>query len=312
MYITRRRVNPRPASARRHTPFIPLRLVLFLLITPLLTLGSWLPATAQTIVSDPNTVVLPPIQMHLPLAYGEGEGVADCPTISSNRYETTPILGNPRSADVPPLFDPDLNLTRRGYKPIVSLLDLVAINGPTDDDAPQLAHLFRPVRVPTFRAVYQVYDWNWACCPGGALGQPITEPEVTLVEMETIPGELLYPPQRNANISRDFVAMVLYAEKFRITFTYTRDDSPAFGYVVHIDNFCVDPMLLALYEEMHAAGRDDLPALRRSDSLGIASSHSIFVAVRDTGSFMDPRSGKDWWQETVRALLAAQGAAIEE
>jgi hypothetical protein len=28
------------------------------------------------------------------------------------------------------------------------------------------------------------------------------------------------------------------------------------------------------------------------------------VAVRDSGSFMDPRSGKDWWQESVRLYLA--------
>jgi hypothetical protein len=265
---------------------------------------SWLPVSAQN--STPETIVLPPFQMRIPLVYGESTSTIACPTASTNIYETTPILGNPRDPNVPPYQDPDLNLLVRGYKPITALLNLIAINGPTDDDAPQLAFLFRPARVPTFRAVHQVHDWDWACCPGGKLGAPIADPEVTLVEMTTTAGELLYPPRRNANIGRDFVAMVLYAEKFRLTFTYTRDDTPAVGYLVHVENVCVDPNLLALYEQMHTEGRDDLPALRRSDIIGTAFSESVLVAVRDTGSFMDPRSGKDWWQDQVRALLATQ------
>jgi hypothetical protein len=39
-----------------------------------------------------------------------------------------------------------------------------------------------------------------------------------------------------------------------------------------------------------------LPALRGSQALGRARDASIGVAIRDTGSFMDPRSRKDWWQ----------------
>jgi hypothetical protein len=127
--------------------------------------------------------------------------------------------------------------------------------------------------------------------------------------MATTPGEAIYPPRRNATITRDFVAMVLYADQFQIALTYTRDDSPAYGYMIHLENVCVDPNLLSLYHAMHAEGRDDLPALRRSDNIGIAYSNSISVAVRDTGSFMDPRSAKDWWQETVRTLLAAQNGS---
>lgn len=283
----------------RHIPRWPLLFSLFLVIF------GWLPASAQT-PTEPDTVVLPPVQIHIPLVYGESTSVATCPLTSNHVYETTPILGNPRNPDRPPVFDPDLNLLVRGYRPITATLGLVGINGPTDDDAPQLAHLFRPARVPVFSAAHQVYNWDWECCPGGKLGEPIAEPEVTLVEMTTTPGEFIYPPRRHANIGRDFVALVLYAEKFRITFTYTREDTPAVGYLVHIDNFCVDPTLLALYTQLNAAGRDNLPALRRSDVIGTAFSDGIFVAIRDTGSFMDPRSGKDWWQETVRALLAGQ------
>ena len=141
----------------------------FLLCGLVLTTFGWLPASAQT-PTAPATVVLPPVQMHIPLVYGESTKVATCPLTSNNLYKTTPILGNPRNPDRPALFDPDLNLQVRGYRPITATLGLVNINGPTDDDAPQLAHLFRPVRVPTFSAVHQVYNWDWECCPGGKLG----------------------------------------------------------------------------------------------------------------------------------------------
>jgi hypothetical protein len=249
--------------------------------------------------------------MHIPLAFGEATDVNACPLTSTNQYGSTSILGSPRDSDRPPVFDPDLNLLVRGYQKTMASLELIAINGPTDGDAPQLAHLFRPVRVPSFSAAHQVYDWNWACCPGGEIGDPILEPEVTLVEMVSTPGEMLYPPRRDANIEHDFVAMVLYAETFRITLTYTRDDSPAQGYLLHIDNFCVDPNLLALYQAMNSQGRTQLPALRRSDPIGTAHSHAFLVAVRDTGSFMDPRSAKDWWQDVVVAHLAAQEVTQE-
>jgi hypothetical protein len=201
-----------------------------------------------------------------------------------------------------------LNLNVRGYVRTAALPALVAIDGPTDNDAPQLAYLFRPQRVPTFRATYQVNDWDWSCCPWGKVGLPIKQPEVTLVDMITTPGEALYPPRRHKHIGGDHVAMVLFAEKYGITFTYTREDSPAVGYLVHIENLCVDPNLLALYQQSNANGRSELPTLRNEDSIGVAASDVIQVAVRDTGSFMDPRSGKDWWQDRVRAILAARAA----
>ena len=274
--------------------------------TLLLAIGNWLPVSAQT--SSPDTNELPPLQLHMPMVRGGVATLGLCPADSSNSYTTTTIMGQPRNPDRPPLLDPDLNLSIRGYTVTTSTLSLVAIDGPTDDDAPQLAHLFRPARVPDFPALYQVYDWDWSCRVGGCVGKPIAVPEVTLVEMVTIPSEPLYPPRRNATIGGDHIALVLYAEQFRLTFTYTREDTPAIGYLVHVENFCVDPNLLALYQQLHQAGRTTLPGLRLDDSIGTALSESVLISVRDTGSFMDPRSGKDWWQDTVRAMLAAQAA----
>jgi hypothetical protein len=58
----------------------------------------------------------------------------------------------------------------------------------------------------------------------------------------------------------------------------------------------VDPNLLALYRQADAAGRASLPALRNGQPLGTASGGQVLVAIRDCGSFLDPRSRKDWWQ----------------
>ena len=68
------------------------------------------------------------------------------------------------------------------------------------------------------------------------------------------------------------------------------------GYVIHIEDVCTDPELLALYRQLHAAGRGELPALRGHQPFGVALGNEIKIAVRDTGSFMDPRARNDWWQ----------------
>ncbi|MCL7454490.1 MAG: hypothetical protein M8467_15740, partial [Anaerolineae bacterium] len=67
-------------------------------------------------------------------------------------------------------------------------------------------------------------------------------------------------------------------------------------YTVHVENVCVEPSLLALYRQWDAAGRVRLPALRGGQPFGRARGTEIGVAIRDSGTFMDPRSRKDWWQ----------------
>ncbi len=65
---------------------------------------------------------------------------------------------------------------------------------------------------------------------------------------------------------------------------------------MHLENVCVEPGLLALYARWNNQGRKQLPALRAGQTIGTARGPEIGVAIRDTGSFMDPRSRKDWWQ----------------
>ncbi len=235
-------------------------------------------------------------QVYLPVVLRpESSG---CPDISLASFNLIPIDG-PRT-DHPDYLHGDLNLALRGYAAISAALELVDYKGSVDSDAPQLAGLFGPNRLPGLSAVYQVNNWNWGCGTHGCPGPAITDPEVTLASMVTTPGEAIYIPERDSKIyGGDYKAMVLYAEEKRITFGYTSQDTVAPGYAVHIENVCVDPNLLALYraqtdsEGWHNTGY--LPALRNDEALGTAFGSQIQVAIRDKGTFMDPRSRKDWW-----------------
>ena len=235
-------------------------------------------------------------QIYLPLILKAETPI--CPTSSSAAFNLIPISGPP--ADHPDYLHGDLNLSLRGYAPTTAFLGLVDYSGGSDPGAPQLAGLFEPNRFPGISAVYQVNSWNWGCGAHGCPGPAITNPMVTLVGLNTTPGEPIYIPQYNSNIWDNYKAMVLYAEEQRITLGYTRQDTVANGYAVHLENICVDPNLLALYRaQTDAAGWHVtwyLPALSNNQALGTALSSEIRVAIRDGGAFMDPRSRKDWWR----------------
>lgn len=185
---------------------------------------------------------------------------------------------------------PDLNLALRGYTLTNAYLGLVEIGG-TDPKAPQLATLFAIPRRPPFTAVHRVYDWLWGCCRG----DPIEDPEVTLVDLATTPGETIHVPESGYEIGEGHEqVLVLYASSERLTIKYTREDTIVGGYGLHLENICVDPNLLALYQALNSAGRYELPALRAGQALGHARGSHIGVVVRDTG-FLDPRWHYDWW-----------------
>lgn len=230
-----------------------------------------------------------------------------CPITSAAVFDLIPIEGRPL-ADHPDYLHADLNLTLRGYQSVSETLALEFYNGNADPNAPQLRGLFEPHRGPQIGRVYQINEWIWDAgkCEGnarGCRGGPLDVFwPVTLVGVTTTPGEPVYIPERGPQIySGGFVGMVLYAEENQITLAYTRRDSIAAGYTVHLQNLCVDPNLLALYRAQknadgwHTTGF--LPALRNNQSLGVALGDELRVTIRDAGSFMDPRSEKDWWRQ---------------
>ncbi len=234
------------------------------------------------------------------------EAVFSCPTESSAPFDLIPIEGQPMR-DHPDFLHADLNLALRGFSPVTEILELRHYNGDTDSNAPRLHGLFEPNRIPEIRTVYQINEWIWDAsqCGGtaeGCRGNPVDVFwPVTLAGLETMPGEVIYVPERGPQIyAGGYVALVLYAEQQRITLGYTRRDIVSAGYIIHIENVCIDPNLLALYqaqknaEGWHSSGF--LPALRNNQSFGVAFSEEIGVVIRDAGSFMDPRSHKDWWR----------------
>ena len=199
----------------------------------------------------------------------------------------------PPPTDRPAAEHADLNLGLRGMTPVTAALDYIWIGGPTDALAPDLKTLFQPPRRPAIKQTYQIYDWNWECnCRAG----PIESPEVTFMEVKARPDEILTLPASGYEIGEGYEALVLYAEWTRITLKYTRNDNVISGYTLHLENVCIEPGLLQLYQTLDAAGRGQLPALRTGQPFARARSETVGLAIRDTGRFMDPRSRKDWWK----------------
>ena len=214
-----------------------------------------------------------------------------CQPIPGVTYDVASV--NPPKCDRPAEEHADLNLALRGYTVTDAARGLVDYGGVADPKAPQLAGLFADNRPPDISSVYQVYDWDWGCNCRGAL---LTDPEVTLVDLASTPGETLHVPKSGYTIGGDYEVLVLYASSARITLKYTREDSVAQGFTLHLEKICVDPNLVFRYELWNGWGRGLLPALKEGQAFGYARSSEIGVAIRDGGRFLDPRSRKDWWQ----------------
>jgi hypothetical protein len=205
-------------------------------------------------------------------------------------YTTIPII--PPASDPPAAAHPDVNLTIRGWRAATSALRLTDY-GPTEDSrAPHLDTLFADRRLPRFTSAHHVYSWDWAAMTR----IPPNEPwDTTLLGLSTTPNEIIYTPDSGYDIGGGNDAMVLCAAPTRLTLKYTREDNVVSGYTIHLENICVEPDLLTLYNQANAAGRGSLPVLRGGQPLGRAASAEILVAIRDTGMFLDPRSRHDWW-----------------
>lgn len=266
--------------------------ILFLAVVLLAMVGNQAQLHAQS--SAPRETIPPdPYQLFLSLiAYNGGQTI---PPQQPLVYSSLSIEGAP--TDRPAEVHPDLNLAMRGYAVTSGHLGLVNYGGDTDPQAPQIDGMFSPPKLPVFRTIFQVYDWNWACSPpDGCRGALISDYPVTLLEMTTAPGEAISIPRRDPQIDgAGFRALVLYASERRLTITYTRRDSAAVGYLIHLEDFDVNPGLVSLYRQLDAAGRARLPALRNGEIVGVADGGTVKIATRDTGRFLDPRTCKDWW-----------------
>ena len=100
-------------------------------------------------------------------------------------------------------------------------------------------------------------------------------------------------------------AIVIFADEDTVTLHYTREDSAAVGYTLHVDQICTDPNLLALYNSLDAPAGPryqypssgyNLPVLAAGQPFGTTGFGEMVVAVVDTGAFQDTRSCNEWWQ----------------
>ena len=215
----------------------------------------------------------------------------ECQPIPGESYGTLSV--KPPPTDRPAEQHADLNLALRGYELTDAFKGLVDYSGGGEPSAPQLPGLFADNRTGVFNNVYQVYDWDWAC---NCRGELLTNWPVTMAGLGVTPGETIHAPDSGYTIGSGYEVLVLYASTERITLKYTRDDNVILGYTLHVENVCVEPNLLALYQSSNSTGRIQLPALRPGQALGRARDTEIGIAIRDNGSFMDPRSRNDWWR----------------
>ncbi len=229
-------------------------------------------------------------KLFMPGVWGTKNTTLDC-NVPDTNFISLGISGPPLTVD--PERNENLNLGYRGYVETDAALQLVTYDTSfIDHNAPQLPGLFGDERVPTFVNTYQRYRWDEECdCPLDTYSRW----DATVLGMGVTPGEIIYTPDSGYDIGGGYEYQVLYAAESRITLHIGREDE-LFGYVIHIEDVCTDPDLLALYRQLHAAGRGELPALRGHQPFGRAIGNEIKVATRDTGSFLDPRSRNDWWQ----------------
>ncbi len=165
---------------------------------------------------------------------------------------------------------------------------LVSCGGGTDPGAPQFTSLIAGSQFPAIKGTYKIN-------PGG-------EPwGATLIGLEGA-GKNVLVPQSGYSIGSGQNVMVIFVKQDRsgITLKYTCEDNIADGYTVFINGITVRQAILDMYNQANlpdpvtGVKRTKLPALRAGEVIG-AGSGNVLLAVRDKGSFMDPRSNKDWW-----------------
>ena len=249
-----------------------------------------LTALIGTVGADPQG---PNQSNFMPVITGGGQSSVDCDLPKSN-YGSIPVSASPQQGD--PETHAEMNLGYRGWLPTDAGFKLVNIDGSgKDPKAPQLPGMFGDNRTAKISGTYQRIRWDWSCdCPDQE-NLTYSKWDSTVIGLAVKPGETIYTPESGYEIGGGYEYQVMYAGDSGITL-YIGTDDDYHGYVVHIEDVCVDPDLVDLYWDLHYDGRKELPALKGHQAFGKALSGEIKVAVRDSGHFLDPRSRNDWWR----------------
>ncbi|MDJ0752230.1 MAG: hypothetical protein QNJ45_01845 [Ardenticatenaceae bacterium] len=268
-----------------------------ILILLLMMGGSWA-AVADTQIMMPRA--------YLPVV----QSASICPTTSNRSYASLFVTQFDKDNPVRPAVNhADKNLGLRGYIANTNpglIKDLVdyGVNDPTAP--PQLATLFSPNRVPPISGLLRIHEWQWAPSPNpGQRGGPIVTPVVSAISFDLPAGIPLRAPASGYDIGGGMEVVIMYADEDTVALHYTREDSAARGYTVHVDGICTDPNLISLYNSLdrpdgprynYPSPGYALPALPAGQPFGVTSGKAVVVATADGGAFQDPRSCNDWWQ----------------
>ncbi len=237
-----------------------------------------------------------------------------CPLTSTNLYTAGDAKQYDLDNPVRPAWNhADKNIALRGYTLYTGTLKRELVNYGSDDpkQPPQFLTMFSPYRVPALTNFYRVGSWSWAQSPNpGTRGTPITSPKITALGLATTPGERIRVPDSGYDIGGGMEVLLIFADEDTVALRYTREDSSGSpGYTVFIDKICTDPNLLALYNQTddpdgpryvyHYRGYCcyDLPNLSAGRTVGRARGNEVVVAISDSGTFWDPRSCNEWWQD---------------
>ncbi|MEA3308305.1 MAG: PKD domain-containing protein [Chloroflexota bacterium] len=262
-----------------------------------LTGAQWVTVTANNpcgalVTATHEIALVDALRVYLPLIIKPPEG---CQPIPGAAYTAISVdVDHSQFPDPDAAHDMRFNINLFDYQPVAEYAGWVTYG--TNTGTPRLIYLFSNPQLPAITDVYMLYEDGRAASPY----------PVSFLGLETTAEQIIHTPDRNAVIDqRGYVAMVLYAGEDTITLKYGREDGLARfdgdgqliggGYVVQLAGICVEPSLLELYEQVESAGRKDLPALYGHQALGRASGDEIRVAIRDTGTLMDPRSRNEWW-----------------
>lgn len=194
-----------------------------------------------------------------------------------------------------PEGDPDINLDLSGWEEIDGLLDQFPFVHETDPRAPQLSTLIEGICDLAINSVNMISGTDRPPAPD------IPADYANLVCFSTPAGAPVLVPNSGYNMGGGCEAAVLYATSHSIVLKYTPDDNIVSGYTVYINNFQVDPNLLAYYNQQHNSGRTEMPCLSGGERIGLSSGKTC-VVIRDRGTFMDPR-WQEWWNQCPATAL---------
>lgn len=246
-------------------------------------------------------------RVYLPIVIGPPEYV--CAASSSNVYISGTVDQHDTDNPVRPATNhADKNIELRGYVANTDpnlKRELVDYGSGDPTQPPQFATLFNPSQVPPFAEFFRVHQWQWDDSPNpGTRAEPINDYATTAVSFSLLPGKTLHTPVSGYDIGGGQEAIILFADADTITLHYTREDSSAVGYTIHIDHICTDPNLLSLYNTLDAPdgpryqypnANYNLPTLAAGQTFGTTRIQDMVVAIADTGAFQDPRSCYEWW-----------------